>query len=421
LIHKFKTDDFFRNNLVFFFGSQLIAFLNYAYYPVLGRLLPLRHFGELQVLLSLFLQFVIFINVLSLVSTNVVNNEKDPEIANRTVSEIEKVALYAGYLILGLAAVASPLLASALKFDSPLPFIVMGVVLIVTVALGFRTAYLRGKSDFMSVTVAGVVGAGAKIIASAAFVLLGLQTVGVTGGILAAQLLALLYAGWRAKRLGFVKKRSGIRPDWKVLRPQASFAGLVLCVSFICTLLFSIDVTLVKYLFSPEVAGLYAGVATTSRIVLFLTASFGVVLLSAVKIKQSPQENSRLLVRSFAITLALGGTATLVFAAFPTQVINLLFGARFDVFAGLLPLLSAAMLFISLATLIGNYHVALRHTWVILYVIGGAVITAALLLMNHASPFEIVRSLAIGSGAMFAGLFVWTGYRAGFRLPKSIN
>ncbi len=146
-----------RNNAIFFVGSLIISFLNYLYYPVLGRLLPLESFGELQVLVSIYTQFTIFITVLTLISTNIISNESDADVVNKTVSELEKITLYVGYALLVLITLLSPLLKHALKFESVLPFIIIALVLVVGVMSGFRSAYLRGKNDFWSTTISAEV------------------------------------------------------------------------------------------------------------------------------------------------------------------------------------------------------------------------------------------------------------------------
>ncbi len=416
IVRQARANDFIRHNAIFFVGSLFVAFLNYLYYPVLGRMLSLESFGELQVLISLFTQMTIFISVITLVSTNIISNEKDSDVVNRTVSELEKFTLYIGYGILVLITILSPFLKTSLKFESVMPFIIIGLVLVAGIMTGFRGAYLRGKRDFLGATIANALTAFSKIGVSAVLVLVGFKTSGAAGGILVAQLIGLSYAVYKARKLGFVKHRGNVRPDWNLLRPQARYAGLVLFVSLITTVQYSTDVTIVKYLFSPEVAGQYAGIATISRIVLFLTSSFSIVLLSSVKISQPPRDNSKLLVRALMMTLALGGSATLLFAIFPTQIVHVLFGARYDAFAHLLPLLSTAILTMSVCNLIANYHIALRHGWVMLYVGLGAIATIIALLLSHGSPDAVVRGLAIGSGIMLVGLVGWTGHRAGFTL-----
>src|SRR5687768_6360387 len=99
-ISKLRRSSFLRHNAIFFFGSVAVGAINYAYYPILGRMMDPTAFGELQVLVSLFLQFTIFLNVLGMITINIVTNYKDSEKAHRMIFEIEKLSAYATLVIL---------------------------------------------------------------------------------------------------------------------------------------------------------------------------------------------------------------------------------------------------------------------------------------------------------------------------------
>jgi O-antigen/teichoic acid export membrane protein len=408
-----KKSSFLRQNTVFFIGSLVVSGLNYLYYPVLGRLLPIESFGETQVLISFYTQITIFLSVLTLVAINVVVNEQDSKVANTTVSELERLATYAGIGVLLIITLLAIPLQYMFKFESFWPFIVIGLVFVVSIPLSFRTAYLRGKSDFFATSLQGIIGSASKIIVAAVLVFIGLKTAGAVGGILAAQLIALVYAMYKAHSLGFVKTETTSKKiNWAVIKPLAPYAGLVLVVSLLTTLQYSLDVSIIKYLFSAEVAGQYAGISTIARIIFFLTGSFAVVLLSAVKTTQSPETNYKLLLRSLGITMGLGGVTTLIFCLLPTEVTHLLFGTRYDVFAHVLPQLSIAMLAMSLVMLIANYHIALRHNLVVVFVAIGAIITYCMIFAQHASVEEVVNGVFVGSISMLILLVGWTAFRA---------
>src|SRR5205085_12536365 len=144
-------------------------------------------------------------------------------------------------------------------------------------------AYLRGRLAFGTLSLANAAGSLAKIVFSAAFVLVGWRTTGALGSVVAAELVALVYTANRARRLGLTSP-PGLKlwrwPDLSITRPQLRYSALVLVVSLVITTLFSFDVIVVKHYFSAEVAGLYAGVATVARIVFFVTASVAAVLLA---------------------------------------------------------------------------------------------------------------------------------------------
>ena len=415
-LRKLKSNSFIKNNGIFFIGSLLVAFINYLYYPVLGRLLPIDAFGEVQVIISFYLQLTVFLTVLTLIATNVVVNESNRDTANAVVGEIERFALYLSMLLSVIVIALAVPLQQALKFESSMPFVAITGVFIVSVVLAFRSAYLRAKQDFWAASLQGIIAGTAKLALSALLVVIGFRTVGAIGGLLAAQIVSLYYAGRRAKKLGFsrpAQSRRLFRPvNFAVLKPFYGYAGLVLVVSLITTMMYSLDVTIVKYLFSPELAGQYASISTIARIIFFLTGSFAVVILSTVKRSADARTNYMMLVRSFIITLVLGGSTATFFALFPTFTIHLLFGQRYDQFAHLLPLLSFAMLFAALAVLVGNYHLALAHYKVLIFVLIGAGITAVAIYLSHSTIDAVVTSIFIGNFSLAAILIGWTGYRA---------
>lgn len=416
MLSRLRENSFMRNNAIFFVGSLTVSFLNYLYYPVLGRLLSVESFGELQVLVSLFAQFTVFITVLTLIATNIVVNEKNVKLANKTINELEKITSYIAFALLLLLIILSPRLKSTLQFESVWPFIIIGFVFVAGISLGFRTAYLRGKGDFAATSIEGILASTSKIIASAILVIVGFKTAGAIGGLLVAQFIALAYAGYKTKKIGFIKEKSARLPNWDLLKPQLKYSLLVLFVSFICTVQFTADILIIKYLFSPEVAGAYAGVATIARIIVYLAGSFAIVLLSSVEVNKPPEENSKLLLRSLLMAGTLSGIATLIFSFFPSQSLHLLFGSKYDGFAHLLPLLSVAMFMMTICNIIANYHIALRHYRAMMYVGGGALVGIIAVLTHHVSPDEVVQSITVGAGAMLTGLLCWTGYRAGFSL-----
>jgi len=74
-----RSSSFVRHNAIFFFGSVAVGVLNYVYYPILGRMLSVEAYGEVQALVSLFLQMLVFLVVMSQVTINVVANYTDED------------------------------------------------------------------------------------------------------------------------------------------------------------------------------------------------------------------------------------------------------------------------------------------------------------------------------------------------------
>jgi O-antigen/teichoic acid export membrane protein len=401
--HVVRRSTFLRHNLIFFVGSVTVGVLNYLYYPIMGRMLTPAAFGEVQTLISLFLQITIFLMVLGLVTINIVANYSSRMERDAVVLEFEHLALVASIVLLLLTVIFQQQLKRFLQFDASWPFILLMLALVASVPFTFRGAFLRGRQKFGLASLVNVIGAGGKIVFSVALVALGAGTSGAIGGLVAAQIAACAAAAWWASRYG-LKRPAGqtlLRlPNMQLLRPEIRYGVLVLVGSLVVTMQYSIDIVVVKHYFDPHTAGLYAGMASVARIIFFLTASVALVLMPMVKLTAEPGENRRLLIKSLVLLAAAGVPVLAVFILAPTQVVTALMGKEYADVAHLLPQLSVAIFTVSVLNLMVSYYLALRRYAVAPIIIIGAVVTYALLLTRHNTLRAIVTDLLIGSIAM---------------------
>jgi O-antigen/teichoic acid export membrane protein len=410
LILQLRKSEFLRHNAIFFAGSVAIGALNYAYYPLLGRLLEPTPFGEVQTLVALFLQLAIFLGVLGNITVNIIANHGDEAIGRRTMLELEKLALIISVIGFLVAVAIAPMLQRFFNFDSYVPFIILALAIVVSVPSTFRSSYLRGKKHFGLTSVAGLVAAAAKLLFSVLLIWAGFGTVGAISGLVLAQLASFAYAAVKARQVGFdqsLRKDFFKLPDMKLIIPELKYAGLVLVCSLTITALYSIDIIAVKHYFDAHTAGLYAGISTVARIIFFLTASTAAVLLPSVKISNTSGQNRAVLRKSLCLTAVVGGGALAVFWIVPRFVTQVLMGQNYLQYAHLLPRLSLVIFLVSLLNLIMLYFMALRHYAIALVAIIGLAVTCGLVGMHHDSLQAIVDSMLYGSVALAALLAAW--------------
>jgi O-antigen/teichoic acid export membrane protein len=415
ILQRVRSSTFLRHNLIFFGGSVAVGVLNYLYYPVMGRLLAPASFGEVQALISLFLQITVFLLVLGLVTITIVANYKDTTSRNAVVLEFEKLAFCISLLLLAAAIIFQDNLKHFLQFESSTPFILLAVALVASVPFTFRGAFLRGKQRFALASTVNILGAGGKLVFAVLFVALGYGTAGAIGGLVCAQVMASIFATWQAYRFGL--HRHTDQPFWRlpslrILRPEFGYGLLVLVGSLIVTLQYSVDVLVVKHFFDPHVAGLYAGVASVARIVVFLTASIALVLMPMVKIEHAAAKNRHLLIKSLVLCITLGLPVVILFSLAPAWVMQLLMDDGFEGVAGLLPRLSLALFVVSILNVFVSYYLALRQFWLAPAVLIGGLATYGLMIFNHGSLSAIVNDVLIGSLAMLAVLGLWASLKS---------
>lgn len=411
---RIKKNTFIRHNLIFLGGSIAVGGLNYLFYPIVGRLLSPSAFGEVQVLVSLFLQLTIFLTVLSLVTVNITVNYQHQQERNDIIYELEKVALIISLAILLIALVGGELFKRFLHFDSTVPFALLAVALVITVPFTFRSGFLRGQQAFAKTAVANLISAGGKLVLAVILVAAGFGTNGAIAGLVGAQLLAFGYSRWQASRSGLVRADSRTRwsmPRFGLIAPELRYSLFVFIGSLAVMMLFSIDVVVVKHFFDSHVAGLYAGIATVARIIFFVTASVAQVMLSAVKIDQPPAQNRRLLIKSGLLLAGLSLLPLLAFWLAPELIIRMLMGSDYLTYAQLLPQLGMAIFVISIINLVVSYALALRQYGPGIVTMFGTIITSVIMVSNHHSLDAIVSSLLYGSIGIVSVIFGWAAYQ----------
>jgi O-antigen/teichoic acid export membrane protein len=410
ITRQLQENQFLRHNAVFFVGSIGVGALNYLYYPILGRLLSPASFGEVQTLVSIFLQLNIFLTVLSLVIVNIVTNSSDDRQRNALVVEFERLALVVSFGALAASLFFQSQFQSFLQFESPWPFSLLALSMVISVPFILRGAVLRGKQRFGLMSAGNIIAAGAKIVFSTILVTVGLGTIGAMGGIVLAQAVACVFVALWAFRLGF-KGETGTKklrlPNMRLLLPELRFGAFVLLGSLAITLQYSLDIVVVKHYFDAHVAGLYAGVASVARIVFFITASVSQVLISSVKMNAAGKQNTALLLRSALLLAVLGLPALLMLVLMPSMVVKVLMGDAYVTMSHLLPRLSTAIFIVSILNLLSAYYLALRRYGIAVVSSIGVGLTYFLILMHHESPGAVVNSLLIGSTAMLCLSVLW--------------
>lgn len=403
-----SQDQFIKNNIIFFIGSMVVAVLNYLYHPILSRMMSVEDFGEVQTLISLFLQLSIFLGVFNVITINITANCESKEERDAIVSVLRKIAFFiTGGLFLAVL-ILSTFLQDFFQFSSFYPFISLAFLLLLGVSFTFRKAVLQGASKFKEVSWAGIINSGSKLIFAVLLVWLGWRSLGAISGLLLAQGLALFYV--------YLKTKSDFSLDvpmkdkiFEVIKKEYKYAMLIFFATGAIIFLYTADVLMVKHWFSPEEAGLYSGIATIARIIFFATGSVSAVLLSAVKIKNTAQENRQILKKGLILIFLIAGGSLLIFSIFSEFIINLLIGSRYVVLAHLLGELSLLLAMVAIINLFFFYFLALRRSIIISASLLGPITILTLTFFRHQYLEQIISNFLIGSavvlGVLFYGIF----------------
>jgi O-antigen/teichoic acid export membrane protein len=396
VLQRLSTDTFLRKYVIYFSGSIAVAFLNYLFYPMLGRLLPPAQFGDIQALVSMMAQTGIIFGALSVVVVNITANTESEGERNAIIAELRKISLY----IMGASALLLLLISgkieSFLNFSSIYPVIALAVLLVLSALSTFRSAFLQGKGRFGELSVNGVISAGGRLGFAVLFITLGFATLGATLGIVLSQIVALYYLVFRTRGALDVHSTADIHVlEAGRVRGELLYGLLVLCATGLVTFLYTSDILIVKHYFDADTAGVYSGVSSIAKILFFLLGPTAGVLLSAVKIKNSKRENDIVLFKSLAISALIGGAGLCTFYVFHDMIIKLMIGAKYLSLAHVLPKAGLVMLLSAIINIFVYYFLALRQKSLIAVSIIGALSLVVCFAITHETIDAVLNNLII--------------------------
>ncbi len=372
---------------------MLVAFLNYLYHPLLSRLMEVSRFGEVQVLFSLYTQISVVLSVFGMVALNMFANKKEHDDLLETLSTLVMYVMGGGILVLFLC---TPYLTRLWHLETSFEVVLVGLTLFVAALANHGRFYLQAERRFAELSVANMIAALGRLVFAALLVIIGWNAFGAVAGLFIATLLSFSYI--------FIKTKHAVslpRPKKIVwndrLRRELAYAVLVFFATGFVTLLYTADVEIVKYLFPPDIAGYYSGIATVARIIFFATGSVAAVLLPYITLTATPKENRKYLLKALAITALLGSVGLSIMIVVPEFVVQALIGARYLALASMLPLLALHTLVVALINVFIFYFLALRTMILIPISIAGTCGIGVFLFFFHASPAQVVASFLAGS------------------------
>jgi O-antigen/teichoic acid export membrane protein len=383
--------------MIYFIGTLSISFFNYLYYPILGRLLSVEYYGEVQALISLYLQISIFLVVFGYITVNVINNHSKEEEKVLIITELERMALFLTGISFLLILLFASEAKTTLKFTTVYPFLALAPLVLITVPFTFRNYFLQGHRKLKEVSLAGIIYSLGKLMLAILFILLGMKSLGAMVGYILAMGLGLIYVYVKTKNdlpitrlkipvLLYGKKYD---KDKKLIKDQLFFGFFVFFALLSVTFLYTYDAVIVRKYFDPTASGLFSGISTIARIIYFGTASVAGVLLASVSLKSSDKDNRKLLIRSLGMIAFLGLSGLAIFSLFPKLIITILLGSRYQSFANLLPIMSLSMLLASITNLIVTYQIALRRYLMIVPAALGGSALFLLSSLNHGTLLNI--------------------------------
>ena len=375
---------------------MVVAFLNYMFYPVLGRLLSPADFGDIQALISLITQSSIIFGAFSMIVVNVTINTENPHERDAIITELQKITFW----IIGIAFIFLLLSISELKyffnFSSVFPLVGLAIILPISSLTTFRNAYLQGSGFFMQLSISGVISSFGRLVFAIIFILFGFGVLGATFGIIFANLTVFIYLYYQTKGSLHLNTKANLHTlESGSIKRELKYGVLIFFTTSLVTIFYTSDILIVKHYFNSVDAGLYSGISAIAKILFFAIGPSSAVLLSSVKIKHSFAENTSALKKSFLVSFLVGVCGIFMFYTFSDTIISLMIGGKYASFAHFLPKAGLVMLLTAIVNIFIFYFLALRRFFLIGISLVGMVFMGFILFQGHTSIDAILNNLVI--------------------------
>ena len=388
---KLSKDTAFSGTLVVTAGMLLGSVFSYALQFTLSKKLTLADFGTFNALLSLNMLFGVVILVFSTALIKLTSELLAQDQLRKLTALFWKLTIFAfviGSIVFGLFTLFKKGLAADLNISDPNLFIYFGLVLGMTLVTVIPAAYLQGLLRFKAFALYMFMLAFLRFLVPTVFVYLGYKLVAVFIGIFIAIIMSYIIALLLLKKNFMHTSNEPLTPYFKQL---LLFSIPVFFINMGMNSLNNVDVILVKKFFSETESGLYAGIVTIGKILLFGAGTVSAVMFPQISTLFAKKENYLPKFKVFFVLQLLAVLGGVAFSFLFPQFLVLMFTKnflpavsyvpRFSVFVGLYVLLNFMVLF----------SLAINKTKVFAFLVPGVAAQFILILFFHSGLTQIIN------------------------------
>ena len=415
-LDKIKKDKFLTNSLIFFTGSFLVGLGNYLYQFLMARMLMVEAYGELQSLLAIFAIAGVLTGVISTVLTKYTADFRAKDWLNKIYTLFlffTKKILIAAIIFFVIFVILSGYIAKFLNLTSVLPLIILGAGFLFSFSNSINLGIVRGLQKFKELSVISIIPVFLKILFAILLIKLGFAINGAVGAVVLAGLIGYLISFFPLKFL-FKQKKEKIETK-EIFRYSFPVFFIILFI----TLLYNVDIILVKHFFSAQIAGEYGALAILGHVIFFMTGPIvGVMFPMAAHAHSNHTDPTKVFKKAIFLVSLIAFVILLSYFILPDFIIKILIGSKFLSISKFLGWFGIAMFLYSLVSLFAQYFLSTGKTKCA-YLVGiGAILQAILISIFHANLWQIIWTM---NGVMLAILLLLTFYYFKMNRYEKIN
>ena len=280
---------------------------------------------------------------------------------------------------------------SFLNMESPLPLIILGVIIIEGTLASVITGVIQGMGRFKALGFNSILSASLKLVLGIFFIYLGFKSFGAVIGIMLSVLIAYLIFFLSIKDILRLKIPSNIDSSIHIKNFYKSTI-MILISTVLVTLISYFDIVIVKHFFSPENTGYFAAASQIGRLILFFPGAIGIVIFP--RFTEKFEKNERLrgtFLKSFFILLVCSIFFLVIYFFFPEIITRIMYGTVFvNDSSKLIFLYGIFMALIGFINLQIFYFISMKKYWYLIYLFTLFIVEVILIFNYHNTVISIL-------------------------------
>ncbi|MCL4546720.1 MAG: oligosaccharide flippase family protein [Deltaproteobacteria bacterium] len=392
------NDSLFKNGIYIFIFSMSANFFNYLFQISMGRLLTVSEYGILNSLFSILLIISVPASTITIIAAKNISHNLAISKFNEVKKFIKRISLkvlFFGLLVLIVYLIFIPYLMDFMKINVFLYYAILGAVLLISFFFSLLIGILQGTKMYGIYGLMGSLSSAGKFVIAVVLVLLGLDIAGALLSTFIAQiavsLIAIIFIYGYFKKIGLKQVFGENNDDISNNILTVKYFLLVIFSLFFYTFFTNIDLIMVKHFFSSKEAGIYAVSALLGKIILYLPASFAVVMFPEVSHAHAlNNKTKRILFKTILITTLLCLFGEIFYILFPGFIISTLMGTKYLKASPLLSLYGLSMFSFAILSIMVNYYMAVQKYFLLFLMFLFAILEVILISLFHQTMISVI-------------------------------
>lgn len=386
-------------------GANVYHAGQFLFHIIAGRVLGKAQYGDLAALMNILGIFALVQISLGLTVVKFIASERDEKKVNGLVKWALNWSAVFGLLIALFIVFSAHFISGFLNLSQSQATYYLAPVIFFYSLTSITRSILQGMLKFGWYVVGVLSEVGVKLILVIIFFIAGYAVVGGMMAVSIAVALSFLVGLFPLHRYFLNKKAHSPNSNslFKYSVP-AFLQGIAL------TSMYSTDLFLVKHYFSPETAGLYAGLAKLGSIVFFAAFPVASVMFPLIAKRHSHGESyHNIFYLSLLLTGCIAGIIVLFYLITPKIFISVL-GSGFLEGSSMLWWFGLFMGLLSFAMLFIQFYLSIGKTFVAGYSLAAAFLQITLIVLFHNNLLQVVQMSILSVALLVICLLVYFPY-----------